>query len=104
VQHLERQHGSEWSAYKQVLQKECADAMEKFLNDEEVGFVNTMRAHIYTGVRVRFFFDKNIVRDVIGGMLFEPDTSDAKSEAALAVFQTFVMNRTWLSAVPTALP
>jgi hypothetical protein len=69
-----------------VLQNDCADAVETF-DDGELGFVKTMRAHIDTGVQVRFFFDKHFVRDVIGGMLFEPDTSDEKLEAALAAFK-----------------
>jgi hypothetical protein len=88
VQHLELQHPNKWKEYRGVLQNDSANEVEKFFDNGDVGFVNTMHAYVDTGMLMRFFFDKYIVRVIIGGMLFEPNTSDEKLEAALAVFQS----------------
>jgi hypothetical protein len=61
VQHLERQHPNKWKEYRKVLPNGCANEVEKFLDNEEVGFVIKIHAFVDPGVQMRFSSSTNIL-------------------------------------------
>jgi hypothetical protein len=57
------------------------------VSTNEVAYGNTLDAHLDAGASLFFWVRRNILNCVVGDLLFDPNESDEKFEAALGMFK-----------------
>jgi hypothetical protein len=63
------------------------------VSTNEVAYGNTLDAHLDEGESLFFWVRRNIVNCVVGDLLFDPNESDEKVEAALSIFKRMGLER-----------
>ena len=83
--HFTKQHPLKWSEYQKLSDNSKAIAI--FQTD--VPFVNTLNIHLEKDKLLPFAFDKNIVKKIIGHMIFDAEDEDEQlpKEHTLSLFK-----------------